>query len=276
MYFPYSFWRQPSSPSTGGRPSTNDTDVNNFIICANLTNPIFIAAILKLVSSLKSAGLWTLFDAIYPFVGGNASSHSCNLRDTTKFSITWSGGMTHDASGITGDGISGYGDTNFNPTVVGATSKFSLNSASLGAYSRTNAVNESISNVLMACHSNSINSVADLACAGDVVGGSLNDADGNIISDTFTGGTMIISRTSSSNVDVYSSFNSGSNVSNSVLLINSNLYILAENDDSSSPTSILYTAMNLAFCFIGSSLSLSQVNALRPIILQYQTDLGRA
>lgn len=73
----------------------------------------------RLVQYLKSAGLWTSkLKAYYPFIGATAAGHKWNLRNPSDsdaaFRIVWSGGITHDANGITGNGTSGYGDTKLN------------------------------------------------------------------------------------------------------------------------------------------------------------------
>ena len=60
--------------------------------------------------------------AIYPFVGGTASSHKWNLKnplDTdAAFRLVFSGGLTHSSTGIKGNGTNGYFDTFLNPSTV--------------------------------------------------------------------------------------------------------------------------------------------------------------
>ena len=104
---------------TPSSATCSDPDGAAFITAAGLTDPTQISAVCTLVTSLKSASLWTGMDAIYPFVGGNALAHSFNLRNPAKYQITWVGGVTHDSNGITGDGATGYGDTGFNPSTAG-------------------------------------------------------------------------------------------------------------------------------------------------------------
>jgi len=64
---------------------------------------------------LKSYSLWTKFSAIYPFVGGTATSHKYNLKDPrdldAAYRIQFNGGWTHNSDGIRGDGSTGYADT---------------------------------------------------------------------------------------------------------------------------------------------------------------------
>ena len=106
----------PSFPafSTGVDPATD------FIIRAGITDNTQKNAIITLVSNLVSAGLWGKMLALYPYVGGTAGSHAVNLINSS-YTISWTGGVTHDANGITGNGTTGFGNTGLNPSVIGLT-----------------------------------------------------------------------------------------------------------------------------------------------------------
>jgi hypothetical protein len=69
----------------------------------------------RLVSDLwKWAGSKPInqtFRFLYPFVGGTAVSNSFNLADPAFGRIEWEDIVTHNANGITGDGVSGLGNT---------------------------------------------------------------------------------------------------------------------------------------------------------------------
>jgi hypothetical protein len=98
-------------------------------------------AIDDFVVSAKSNAYWTKLKAIYPIVGGTASQHSYNLKNPSAYQITWSGTITHNATGARSDDQGGgngdgFGDTGFNPST-----QLTANSASLGAYCQTNADN---------------------------------------------------------------------------------------------------------------------------------------
>jgi hypothetical protein len=58
--------------------------------------------------------------AVYPFVGGTATTHKFNLKDPrdldAAFRLTFFGGITHSSTGITGNGTNGYFDTFLNPS----------------------------------------------------------------------------------------------------------------------------------------------------------------
>ena len=90
-------------------------DALAFINAAGITNTTQQQAINQLVLDLKSYSLWTKFSAIYPFVGGTATSHKYNLKDPrdldAAYRIQFNGGWTHNSNGIQGDGSTGYADT---------------------------------------------------------------------------------------------------------------------------------------------------------------------
>jgi hypothetical protein len=102
-----------------------DADAQAFITAAGITDTTQQNAINTLVVGLKTDGLWTSMQAIYPFVGGTATTHKWNLRNTATNQLTFFGGFTHDSNGVMGNGTNSYATTNI------------YNSATLGIYSRS-------------------------------------------------------------------------------------------------------------------------------------------
>ena len=97
-------------------PKTSvDPDAQAFITAAGITNPTQQTAINTLVVSLKANGIWTKMKAIYPMVGGTATSHKFNLKDPrdldVAFRLSFVGGVTHNSNGITVNGVNGYCQT---------------------------------------------------------------------------------------------------------------------------------------------------------------------
>lgn len=97
--------------------SLADEDIQAFINATGITDPTQIAAITTLVTDLKAYNLWNKMSAIYPFVGGTATTHKYNLKDPrdtdAAFRILWNGAILHNSTGIEFQG--GYGDTRFAP-----------------------------------------------------------------------------------------------------------------------------------------------------------------
>jgi hypothetical protein len=113
-----------------------DPDAEIFIAQAGLTNNTQKSAINKLVLDFKSYGLWTKMRAIYPMIGGTAFSHKWNLKtpiDTSEsYTLVFSGGWTHSATGAKPNGTNGYADTFL------VSNTMALNSIHASFYSRTN------------------------------------------------------------------------------------------------------------------------------------------
>ena len=107
--------------------SSVDPDAQAFITAAGITDPTQQSAINTLVVDLKSDGLWTKMIAIYPLVGGTASSQKYNLKDPrdldVAYRLTFGGGWDHSSFGIGGNGVNTYADThilNYNLGQIGA------------------------------------------------------------------------------------------------------------------------------------------------------------
>lgn len=109
-----------------------DPDAQNFITTAGITDATQKSAINQLVKDLKTYSIWSKFKAIYPFVGGSASTHAVNLKNPGTYDLTFYGGWTHNSNGVTGNGTTGYADTGINENTV-------LNSSDthISIYSRT-------------------------------------------------------------------------------------------------------------------------------------------
>jgi hypothetical protein len=91
-----------------------DADALAFIFAAGITNTTQQTAINQLVVDLKSYSLWDKMKALYPFVGGTATSHKFNLKDPrdldAAYRLQFYGGWTHNSNGIQG-GSGAYANT---------------------------------------------------------------------------------------------------------------------------------------------------------------------
>lgn len=112
--------------------ASTDADAQAFITAAGITDNTQKSAINQLVLDLKSYSLWTKFKAIYPVVGGSASTHAVNLKAPGTYNLTFASGWTHSSNGMTP--LNTYANTNLNDDSV-----LSLNSVHISYYSRTNS-----------------------------------------------------------------------------------------------------------------------------------------
>ena len=123
------------------KTSPVDADAQAFLTAAGITDPTISGAINTLVVQMKADNIWTKMKAIYPFVGGTASTHKWNLKDPrdldTAFRLQFFGGWTHSANGIQGNGVNTFANTFYVPHTECDSQKNSI-----AAYIRNN-VNES-------------------------------------------------------------------------------------------------------------------------------------
>tara|TARA_R110001632_G_scaffold232838_1_gene374823 strand:+ start:1513 stop:2352 length:840 start_codon:yes stop_codon:yes gene_type:complete len=112
----------------------NATDINAqaFLTATGITDATITSAINTLVTTMKADGIWTKMYALYPFVGGTASTNSYNLIDTTAYTLSYTGAITHNSDGITGNG--GYADTGLN--IVSDVTNY-IGNHHISLYSRT-------------------------------------------------------------------------------------------------------------------------------------------
>jgi hypothetical protein len=122
---------------SGSGGSVIDADAQAFLTAAAITDPTITSAIDTLVVQLKADNIWTKMKALYPFVGGTATTHKYNLKDPrdldAAFRLTFSGGWTHSSTGATPNGTNAYADTKLIPNTT-----LSLNSTHISGYLRTN------------------------------------------------------------------------------------------------------------------------------------------
>jgi hypothetical protein len=114
-----------------------DADALAFLAAAGITDPTITSAICTLVTTMKSDGTWAKMNAIYPMVGGTATTHKFNLKNpldtNAAFRLSFVGGWTHSANGALPNGTNAYANTFLAPSTLYSTSM------AISYYSRTNA-----------------------------------------------------------------------------------------------------------------------------------------
>jgi hypothetical protein len=97
-----------------------DPDAQAFLTATGITDTTQESAVNQLVLDFKSAGIWTKMTAVYPIVGGTATTHKYNLVDPqdtdAAYRLTFNGTFTHSANGAAGGGsIGDNADTHWIP-----------------------------------------------------------------------------------------------------------------------------------------------------------------
>ena len=250
-----------------------DPDAQAFIDASGITNTTQQDAINQLVLDLKSYNIWNKMKAIYPIVGGTASTHKWNLKDPrdldAAFRLTFATGYTHSSTGMTPNGTSAFSNTFLNTQT-----NLTLNSGSYGFYSRTQ-------NGTQSCDMGNYKSTPDsyTYLYTYVTGGfrdyrycegvGLTRKSGIVRTDGF----FAVSRTAANATKGYRNGIveiSATTASNSTSLIN--FYISAYNNNG---TATAYSTRQIAFAYISDGLNDTESSNLYTAVQNYQTTLGR-
>ena len=242
-------------------------DAQAFIIAAGITDPTQKSAIITLVANLKAYGIWTKMKAIYPIVGGTASSHKFNLKDPrdldAAFRLTFSSGWTHSSTGMLPNGTSAYADTFLNTST-----QLNVNSHSFGMYSRTNNTTGAQA---IGSFDNTPRFLQNNLSQGNFVSGLLS----SIISYTANPSTslLMLSRTSST---LSKAFRAGVFLSQETVAMGTlptfNFYLGARNN---AGFAAFYSVHQCAFAFIGDGLTDTEAANFYTAVQAFQTTLGR-
>ncbi len=258
--------------SFGGSVATAyDTDAQAFITAVGtLTTPQEVA-INDLVVGLKANGTWSKYKAIYPFIGGTASSHKWNLKDPrdldAAFRLTYSGGLTHSSEGVLGNGSSGYMNTHFYPS-----DHLTLNSETISFYVTT-AITEIAADPIIMGVGNSFAQVSMLSVDEDTIFCRLNDTL-RFTSNIVKTGLFTSTKNGSSTVKIYkddvlklTTTGTGSlpTLPHFILTLNYNGYPYGDG----------YSNQNVAYAGLGDGLSDTEIANDYTVIQAYQIALGR-
>ena len=261
--------------------AVSDANAQTFIAAAGITDANQKFAINTLVTDLKSAGVWTKMRALYPFVGGSATTHMFNLKDprdlNAAYRLVFGGGMTHTSSGAVPNGSNAYADTFF------AGSTFTNNSQHVSFYSITNQVSSStvevgaieastgIPGTSLALSSTAWNSGTPNYYITRLSGGGYASYGLTPISDTR--GFAMISRTNLNTVDAYWNGLSYGQTSQSYIKHTNNISLFARRYNSAGMEA--YSFKTGAFASIGDGLTAAEALSFYTAVQKYQTILGR-
>ena len=246
-----------------------DPDAQAFITAAAITNPTQQAAINTLVVDLKGYNVWIKMKALYPFVGGTASTHKFNLKDPrdldAAFRLTYGGGLTHSSNGITGNGLNGFANTKWIQNVNGT-----LNNQSIGIYTRTN---NNFAGIDMGARIGATSDLSLAAYGGSPVVGRVNTY-ANSVSITGTPqGFFQTTRTGGASQTVFLNASYVTTaISTSTAILDMPIYLFAMNVNF---VDLYHTNRNYAFAYIADGLTIAEAGNLRTAVQTFQTTLGR-
>lgn len=255
--------------------AVTDSDAQAFINAANITDQTQKDAINQLVLDLKSANIWTKMHAVYPMIGGSASSHKWNLKDPrdldAAYRLTFAGGWTHSSTGALPNGTNAYADTYLNTLANLSSTSFSmgtyLNSALISNRYHLGVSGGTASTVISMRNSNTATKIS-------YVQSSVLSLQKGSLTTTSNQGFWALSKRSDSDRTMicsdgtFVSNTSASGLSNPSL----NIYIGAHNVTGIASS---FDTMSHAFDFISSGLIDAELTNLRTAIINFQTTLGR-
>lgn len=254
--------------------SSYDPDAQAFITAASLTDNTQKNAINNFVINCKAAGIWTKFKAIYPMVGGTATTHKWNLKNpadtNASFRLVFSGGWTHSSTGATPNGVNAYADTFLVPNTV-----LTQNSTHISYYSRTNS---NLTEIEIGA-SNGPNATDDKLVLEIRTSGvtyyNINSTTTYIQAlDTDSRAFYIGNRTASNVVNGWrNSSKLATGTTASTTPSTANVYLGAFNRTSSVA---LYSNKECAFASIGDGLTDTEALVFNQIVEGYQYELGRS
>ena len=261
-----------------GVPIVSDSDAQAFLNSAEITDLTQANAINTLVTDLKAQGLWTKMKAVYPFVGGTASTHKWNLKDPrdldAAYRLVFNGGWTHSSNGATPNGTNGYADTKLNPTTV-----LTNYNAHSSTYNRTNGndgweigLTKSVGgylNEFLLTGRIGAQSISGLYDYNGVLNGEITVSSATAI------GYFNNSVTSNTSHKIYKNgaqigVNTNTNTSTPA---NGNIYLAAVNDIDT--TAIAFSSKQTAFSTIGDGLNDTEAAALYNSVNNFQVALSR-
>jgi len=264
-----------------GAPGVSDADASAFIQRVYTAGGTLTTAeqnaVNQLTIDLKAASIWTGMKAIYPMVGSSAAACAQNLR-TGSYTGTFSGGVIYAATGVTGNGTTGYMNT-------GLTANTVLTPANhhISYYSRNNPTPGTSVEIGAEEASSGYQGPfmrTRLTGFGDT--DSFNYYVGNDNTLTAVKSTNLDSRghfigniLSSTNRKTYKNGSISGTLTSSLsnTLTPGNIYVLAANDAPSTPR--FYSTKECAFASIGDGLTDTQAVYFNNAVETFQTSLSR-
>ena len=249
--------------------SAYNNETNAFLFSTQITDNTIQTATNTLVTDLKTAGVFTKMKAIYPMVGGTATTHKFNLINsqdsTAAFALSFVGGWTHSANGALPNGTNAYANTFLNPST-----QLTATSTHLSYYSRTATP---VGSTIEIGVNNGGASYLHIRSAANFIAGSTTV----IVPFTTTlnaQGFWVGSKRSNTDRETYLNGTTQSTVatSDTAAYVNANMYLGAGN---ALGTTANYSNKECAFASIGDGLTDAEVTAFRTAVQTFNTTLGR-
>jgi hypothetical protein len=232
-------------------------------------------AITKVVESFKAANVWSKMRAVYPLLTDGISDTRLNQikwnlvdprDDDAAYRLTLNGGYTLTGSGILFNGINGYANTHFAPSLLGQ------NSLHMSVYSLTNTqstVNDigSIDNPIT---SGAVMLTRD---AGNSFSARVNQSTANSVANATSLGFYAINRTGANVVNAWRNTTKIINQTTvSAAPNNFDIYLGARND---AGNATLFSNREYCFATIGEGLTDDEMGNVATIVQTFVAETGK-
>jgi len=218
---------------------------------------------------LIANSLDTKMKAVYPFVGGTASTHKFNFMNSADtdaaFRLAFNGTWTHSSNGVTPNGTNAFANTFLNALNV-----FNASNAHMSYYSRTNTANVEVemgywnlSTVIYHLRAASIfNFISSTA------------SNLSYTTTTDSRGFWLNTKRANNDREIYRNGVSEATLTTTDTTAwgNFNIYIGARNENGSAA---IYSTKQCAFATIGDGLTDTDATNLYNLTQAFQTSLGR-
>lgn len=265
-----------SSESPGG-----DTDAEAFLSAAGITDPTQILAVTTLVEDLKAEELWDKFYAIYPFVGGTATTHKFNLKNPADtdgaYRLAFTGTFTHDSSGAIP--VTSGGPTDSGPFANTFMTNKNLTDFHVSYYSVTQAAAPGSDSLIGTTDYTGPNTVIALASrnASDQTSMAINQSSVDI-ANADGRGFYLGSRSAATGHSLYKNGveigTTAYTAAETGTMANYPLYLFSISTGST-PYNFYATNKKCAFASIGTALTDTEALTLHSIVQDFQTTLSR-
>ena len=252
-----------------GYRNTCPVEALKFIDSSGITDQTQKDAICTLVKQLQDSALWTKMVAVYPFVGGTASTHKWNLKipvnSDAAYRIVFFGGWTHSSNGALPNGTNAYAD----PRIIVGTA---IGASSIH-FSKFNRTNDLTGNKIDGTYDVNNNTFFQANySAGNAIVGSV----GSIVSYTPTDarGFYVTSRTS---LSLIKTFRNGTQIgtSTTAMTVVPNTIYIHIGARAEAGVDNFYNTYECTFASYGTGLTDAEASTLYNIVNIFQTTLGR-
>ena len=249
-----------------------DPDAAAFLDATSITDPTISSAINTLVVDLKGYGIWSSMIAIYPFVGGTATTHKYNLKNpadtNAAFRLTFGASVSHSSAGFTPGGVnnaSGF-------THIRVDTQLSQNDVYVGIYIGTN-VAEDRPDFGAISGGNGIQAATRLAANG--FSSKLFDTTNDVTTSTDSRGFSQISRLSSTGYYQQRDSDYQTFITRTSATPPTNEYMAIGGIATAETTSNSVSTKTVSFAAFGQGLSTTEMDDHYTAVQAFQTTLGR-